>query len=269
MATKILIIGNSGTGKSTSLRTLPPEQTQIIRVVNKNLPFRESAFKIVDTDDYAKIKTALVQSPLPICVIDDVQYLLANEFMRRATEKGFEKFTELARNFWDLLNTIDKLPNNKTVYLLSHLETDGDREKFKTIGKLLDEKITIEGLFTIVLKSGVEITGDDKNRYIFHTQNNGKDTVKSPIGLFEDARIDNDLWMIDKKIREYYGIELDDAKVSTPPYSEETDKFLSMIRNAKTKESLQEIGARIKESTLPETQKEIIRSVYKNKVTEL
>ena len=135
-----------------------------------------------------------------------MQYLLANEFMNRATEKGYEKFTTLAYNFWDLLNTIDKLPDHKTVYLLSHIEQDGDREKFKTIGKLLDEKITIEGLFTIVLKTFVKDGAPETEKYFFATKNNGKDTVKSPFGLFANDRIPNDLAEVDKAVREFYGI---------------------------------------------------------------
>ena len=206
MATKILIIGNSGTGKSTSMRNLPTDKTGIIRVVKKRLPFKEGGFKIVDTDSYAKIQHTLAVSKSPIIVIDDVQYLLANEFMGKATEKGYEKFTILAKNFWELLNAIDALPDNKTVYLLSHLENDGEREKFKTIGKMLDEKITIEGLFTIVLKTEVKNGQPESEKYFFSTRNSGKDTVKSPMGLFDDDLIPNDLAMVDQRIREFYEI---------------------------------------------------------------
>jgi GTPase SAR1 family protein len=212
MATKILIIGNSGTGKSTSIRNLPPDKTGVIRVVKKRLPFKESKFKVFDSDDYSTIKSTLQKSQASIIVIDDVQYLLANEFMRKASEKGFQKFTDLAYNFWDLLNTIDSLPDHKTVYLLSHLESDGGQEKFKTIGKLLDEKITVEGLFTIVLKSIVE-NGEHK----FSTKNNGHDTTKSPIGLFETPTIDNDLAFVDKRIREYYEISDKPIQVTNSP----------------------------------------------------
>jgi predicted ATP-dependent serine protease len=206
MATKVLIIGNSGTGKSTAMRNLPPDKTGIIRVVKKRLPFKESGFKIIDSDGYDRIKSVLRKATSPIIVIDDVQYLLANEFMGKATEKGYEKFTILAKNFWELLNAIDELSDDKTVYLLSHLEKDGDREKIKTIGKMLDEKITIEGLFTIVLKTEVKNGMPENEKYFFSTKNNGNDTVKSPFGLFDSDLIPNDLAMIDRRIREFYEI---------------------------------------------------------------
>jgi len=218
MATKILIIGNSGTGKSTSMRNLPPDKTKIIRVVKKRLPFKETGMAIADSSDYFTIQNILQNSTEPIIVIDDVQYLLATEFMSRATEKGYDKFTLLAQNFWKLLIAIDALPDHKTVYLLSHLENDGEREKFKTIGKLLDEKITIEGLFTIVLKTEVKNGAPESEKYFFATQNNGKDTVKSPIGLFAEGSIPNDLAVIDKRIRDFYEIPYAPAFKNMPTF---------------------------------------------------
>ena len=123
--------------------------------------------------------------------------------MRSAKTAGFQKFTDMALNFYQLIQlVIDKLPPEKIVYFLGHVDRDvNGNEKFKTIGKLLDEKVTLEGLFTIVLKTEVS----DK-QYKFVTQTNGMDTVKSPMGMFENLQIDNDLQFVDKKIREYYGI---------------------------------------------------------------
>lgn len=125
---------------------------------------------------------------------------MANEFMRRATERGYDKFTEIAFHMWDIVNEVKELSDDKIVYFLSHVDRDSEgNEKVKTIGKLLDEKITLEGMFTIVLKTNVS-----DGQYCFLTQNSGKDTVKSPIGLFDKYAIDNDLKYVDEKIRNYY-----------------------------------------------------------------
>jgi hypothetical protein len=120
--------------------------------------------------------------------------------MDRAHETGYTKFTEMARHYYDVLTTAASLPAHKRVYLLSHTDTsDTGQVKAKTIGKLLDEKITVEGLVTIVLRTHV-ING----QYVFSTRNNGNDTVKTPIGLFDDEHIPNDLMAVDKAITEYY-----------------------------------------------------------------
>jgi hypothetical protein len=138
-----------------------------------------------------------------IIVIDDLQYLLANEFMTRAHETGYVKFTEMARHYFDVITAATNLPDFKRVYLLSHTDvSEQGQVKAKTIGKLLDEKITIEGLLTIVLRTHV-ING----QYVFSTKNSGSDTVKTPIGLFNDDHIDNDLLAVDKAIKEYYDLK--------------------------------------------------------------
>ena len=153
------------------------------------------------TDKYTEIIKAMKATNKKVIVIDDTQYLMCNEFMRRATEKGYDKFTEIAQNFWSLVvQEVNNLPADTIVYLLCHTATDENGvEKMKTIGKLVDEKITPEGLFTIVLKTAVS----DGN-YAFVTQNNGKDTVKSPEGMFSTYAINNDLKYVDEKIRNYY-----------------------------------------------------------------
>ena len=200
MAIPVLILGESGTGKSASLRNFKKGDVAVINVAGKPLPFRSELGAIV-TDDYAKITDA------PSAVVDDAQYLLANEFMRRSGEMGYQKFTDMAKNYWSLIaKTVAKdMPQDKIVYFLSHIERDQNgNEKVKTIGKLLDEKITVEGLFTIVLKTHVE-----DGKYTFFTQNSGADTVKSPIGMFADMQIDNDLKMVDNVIRDYYGIAVE------------------------------------------------------------
>lgn len=201
MAIPVLILGESGTGKSASLRNFEPDDLKVINVANKPLPFKNK-FESISTDDYRTIIEELKLNKKKVTVIDDAQYLMANEFMRRATERGFDKFTEIAQNFWTLVNTVKDLPADQVVYFLAHIERDANgNEKIKTIGKLLDEKITVEGMFTIVLKTNVT-----DGVYSFITQNSGHDTVKSPIGMFPSIVIDNDLKYVDEKIRNYYEI---------------------------------------------------------------
>lgn len=209
MAIPVLILGESGTGKSASLRNFKKGEVAVINVAGKPLPFRSELGMIV-TDRYPEIVKALKGMKTPSAVVDDAQYLLANEFMRRSGEVGFQKFTDIAKNYWSLIaETVSKeLPPDKIVYFLSHIERDQNgNEKVKTIGKLLDEKITVEGLFTIVLKTHVE-----DGKYTFFTQNSGTDTVKSPIGMFADLQVDNDLKMVDNVIRDYYGIQIKNEK---------------------------------------------------------
>jgi hypothetical protein len=216
MSIATLIIGESGTGKSTSMRNLKPEETLLIQAVKKPLPFRSKDWKpavkgeggsVFVTDESAKIAAAMERTEKPIIVVDDFQYVLANEFMRRVTDNetgnsAFAKYNEIARHAWDVLMKAAGLPDHKRVYILSHTSTDDfGKTKIKTIGKLLDEKIVLEGLVTIVLR-----TMKVNDKYVFSTQNNGSDTVKSPIGLFDSDHIENDLQAVDNAICDYYGI---------------------------------------------------------------
>lgn len=202
MGVPVLILGESGSGKSASMRNFKPGEIGIINVSGKPLPFRNQ-LKTVNTDNYENIVKTIIAAKAKALVIDDAQYLMANEFMRTAKVTGYQKFTDLALNFWDLIQVvINNLPPDKIVYFLAHVERDANgNEKMKTIGKMLDEKITIEGLFTIVLKTVVH-----DRHYQFATQTNGQDTVKTPMGMFDDLLIENDLKMVDSTIREYYGI---------------------------------------------------------------
>lgn len=202
MGVPVLILGESGSGKSASMRNFKPGEVGIINVSGKPLPFRNQ-LKTVNTDSYDDIVKTIIAAKAKAIVIDDAQYLMANEFMRTAKVTGYQKFTDLALNFWKLIQVvINNLPHDKIVYFMAHVERDANgNEKMKTIGKLLDEKITIEGLFTVVLKTVVQ----DRN-YQFATQTNGQDTVKTPMGMFSDLLIENDLKMVDETIREYYGI---------------------------------------------------------------
>ena len=209
MATAVLILGQSGTGKSYSMKNFNEDEICLISVQKSLLPFRKKFTETVVTDKYSEIIKAMKATKKKVIVIDDTQYLMCNEFMRRATERGYDKFTEIAQNFWSLVvQEVNNLPSDVIVYLLCHTATDENGvEKMKTIGKLVDEKITPEGLFTIVLKTAVS----DGN-YAFVTQNNGKDTVKSPEGMFSTYAINNDLKYVDEKIRNYY--ELGDSFLS-------------------------------------------------------
>lgn len=209
MAVPVLVLGQSGTGKSYSMKNFNEDEICLISVQKSLLPFRKKFSETVVTDKYNEIIKAMKSTKKKVIVIDDTQYLMCNEFMRRATERGYDKFTEIAQNFWSLVvQEVNNLPSDVIVYLLCHTATDENGvEKMKTIGKLVDEKITPEGLFTIVLKTAVS----DGN-YAFVTQNNGKDTVKSPEGMFSTYAINNDLKYVDEKIRNYY--ELGDSFLS-------------------------------------------------------
>lgn len=207
MSIATLVLGQSGTGKSTSFRNMDPARTLLIQVVSKPLPFRSKAWKpvkeggnIIVSSNSQEICAAMKKTQRPIILVDDFQYLLATEFMDRAHEKGYDKFTEMARHYYDVLTTATTLPAEKRVYLLSHTDTsESGQVKAKTIGKLLDEKITVEGLVTIVLRTHV-ING----QYVFSTKNNGADTVKTPMSMFDDEHVENDLKIIDDAIVSYY-----------------------------------------------------------------
>lgn len=203
MGQLVYILGRSGTGKSYSMRNFPKENLAVINVQGKMLPFKgASKLEVTNTDNSANILKALdiYSSDYKSIVVDDYQYVMSNEFMRRSAEKGYDKFTEIARHAWDIANKVRELPSDVIVYIMCHTDRDEDgNEKIKTIGRLLDEKICLEGLSTIVLQTNVS-----DGQYTFTTQNNGRNTVKSPYGMFPSYAIDNDLWYVDQKIRNYY-----------------------------------------------------------------
>jgi hypothetical protein len=212
MGIGVMILGQSGTGKSYSMKNFNEDEICLISVQKSLLPFRKKFNEMVVTDSYAEIIKTMSTTDKKVIVIDDTQYLMCNEFMRRAAEKGYDKFTEIAQNFWSLVvQEVNNLADDVIVYLLCHTSTDENGvEKMKTIGKMIDEKITPEGLFTIVLKTAVS-----DGQYYFITQNNGKDTVKSPEEMFSTYAINNDLKYVDEKIRNYYelGDHLTDEEV--------------------------------------------------------
>ncbi len=207
MANKILILGQSGTGKSTSIRNLDSKETYIIQAVRKDLPFRgwkknytkDNLAVLNDANNIISyMKNISEKAPqIKTIIIDDLQYIMSGEYMRRAKENGFQKFTDIGLNAYNLLTFPDELREDLTVIFLSHIDHNENGEKMKTIGKMLDDKITPEGLFSIVLKS---CCSDGK--YYFETQNNGSNTIKSPMEMFETEE-ENDLKIILEKIETY------------------------------------------------------------------
>lgn len=215
MAQKVLILGDSGTGKSASLRNFKPEEILVINAAGKPLPFKNH-FECVNpayTTLTADVLKAMDSTKKKVIVIDDAQYIMSFQYMRRIKENGWEKWNDIQGDFFNIIHHCDQMPADVIVYFLSHIQRDDEgREKIKTMGKMLDEKITVEGLFTTVLKTSVQ-----DGVYCFLTQNSGKDTVKSPIGMFDSYAIDNDLKYVDTKIRNYYeiGEHATDAEVAT------------------------------------------------------
>lgn len=213
MSIACMILGESGTGKTTSLRNLAPGQTLLIQAVKKPLPFKSAGWGYFDkeknptgnvfvSDRSDTIVKLMSQTRRKIIVVDDWQYILANEFMRRSEERGFDKFSDIGRHAWDILMAAGTLADDVRVYVLAHTQTDEyGKTRIKTIGKLLDDKITPEGLVTICLRTAV-VDGS----YLFSTRNNGSDTVKAPMNLFDADQIPNDLATVDTAICEYYEI---------------------------------------------------------------
>lgn len=207
MGIPVLIMGESGSGKSTSLRNFDPAEIGIFNVASKPLPFRKK-IPTANGATYQRIIQALSKPKLKSYAIDDSQYLLAFEFFDRAKETGYNKFTDIALNFRNLIQyVITQTPPDCIVYFLHHVESTAEGTfKAKTIGKMLDEKLTVEGLFSIVLLCRAE-----KERHYFVTQSEGYSTAKSPMEMFP-AEIDNDLKLVDTTIREYWGLTQNDTK---------------------------------------------------------
>lgn len=199
MGIPVLILGESGSGKSTALRNFDSGEIGVFNVSSKPLPFRKK-LPTVNGATYHDIIRSLSAPKLKTYAIDDSQYLLAFEFFDRAKETGYNKFTDIALNFRNLIQfIIAKTPDDCIVYFLHHVETNTDGTlKAKTIGKMLDEKLTVEGLFSIVL-----LCRSEKDKHYFVTQSEGYSTAKSPMGMFPEE-IDNDLKMVDTTIREYW-----------------------------------------------------------------
>jgi hypothetical protein len=224
MSNVVLILGESGSGKTTSLRNLDPEKCLLIQPIEKRLPFLSTGWKkiyqdengeskgsIFTTNNYLNIATAIKIAPSmgkEIIIIDDFQYFMVGEFMdnvRKGPAKGneaYERYNELAVHVYDSIMEAIKCTDNIRIYFLSHLETDNfGNQKIKTIGKMLDDKVKLEGLFTIVIKCCI-VNG----YHCFSVKNSGMDTTKAPMGMFQGDCIDNDLKLVDETYKKYYGI---------------------------------------------------------------
>ncbi len=228
MANLVLVMGESGTGKSTSIQNLNPAETFIFSILDKPLPFRgykNNYRKIEKKDKVTAENTDSVEPPknmyvtdssesivrtlihissskpyIKNIIIDDFQYLMSNEFMRRAKERGFDKFTEIAQSAWNSIFTANQCRDDLDIFILTHTEYDSSGVyKCKTIGKMLDEKIVLEGMFTVVLHS---VVTDCKYKFI--TQHDGCHIAKSPRGMFDDLLIENDLAYVKSKMKQYY-----------------------------------------------------------------
>lgn len=220
MSTSILVIGESGTGKSTAIRNLNPNETFVISVLDKPMPFKGARkhYKTADGEDgnyFASDSCGAILKGLhsintnrpnvKSIIIDDFQYLMAHEYMRRANEKGFTKFSEISQHAWSVMHLAGNLRNDLMVFILAHSEQREDGIfRCKTIGKMLNEKITVEGMFTIVLHSLIQ---DDE--YGFLTQTTKNYLAKSPMEMFDDLFITNDLQFVRDKADNYFNEDID------------------------------------------------------------
>lgn len=212
MAIAVLILGKSGSGKSASLRNFT-DNIGVINVMGKPMPFRNT-LKTAKTKDYEEIKRVARKAEAKSIVIDDAGYLITDHFMEGHSKTGagnavFAFYNEIGDTFYRFVKYItEQVPDDKIVYLLMHEDkNDFGDIKPKTIGKLLDEKVCLEGMFTVVLRCI-----GDSDKHVFLTRSNGLDVTKTPIDMFKDAEIDNDLKMVDDVIREYYDIKINNTE---------------------------------------------------------
>lgn len=206
MAIPVLVIGKSGSGKSASMAKLDPSRVALISVLGKPLPFR-GKFDQIATDDYGKVIGAIKATKRDIVVVDDAGYLMTNMFMKDHANAGqgnavFNLYNNIGDKFWNLIESIRKIPESKRVYIIMHEDqNEFGSVKPKSIGRMIDEKVCLEGMFTIVLRCMVQ-----HGKHIFRTQSDGMDVAKTPMGMFEAEEIPNDLKTVDDTICAYYEI---------------------------------------------------------------
>lgn len=205
MGEPILIYGKSGSGKSRSLLNFGEDEIFLVNVLGKRLPFAKKFKYTATVDDILKIEIGLKKMPTKVAVVDDAGYLMTNLFMKSHGQGDqYKLFNTIADTMWGLMNFIkNELPENVLVYIIMHESiNDLGESKLRTIGKLLDDKVSLEGMVTVCLRSAV-VGG----KHVFLTNSNGTDICKSPEGLFTEETIPNDLKAVDSRIREYWGIK--------------------------------------------------------------
>jgi len=225
MAQSVLVIADSGSGKSTSIRDLDPKETFIVNIANKPLPFKgwKKNYTMISKDNQKGNMTGVssaagiikammhVNDKMPHIknlVVDDWQYMSSFEYFDRADEKGYDKFTSIAKNLAQVAKLPKDMREDLYIFFLTHSEESTDvnghrKVKAKTVGKMIDNALTLEGLFSIVLFGKVVKGEDDKLSYVFETVNNGENTCKSPDKMFDAARIENPLQVVKNAIIEY------------------------------------------------------------------
>ena len=204
MGLPVLVLGASGSGKSTSMRNFKPDEIGVFNVASKPLPFRNK-LPLFNCSDYGKIMAAMQKSDKKVFVVDDSQFLSVFANFARAKETGYGKFVDMALNEYNLIQfVVQRIPEDTIVYFLRHIDIDDSgRIHAKTIGKMLDQNLGgLESMFSIVL-----LCGTDGNEHWFETQSDGYSPAKTPLDMFKDKRIDNDLCAVDKVIREYYDVK--------------------------------------------------------------
>ena len=203
----VFVYGKSGSGKSRSLINFGEDEIFLVNTIGKRLPFRSKFKYEIKTDDFGKIANGLRKMPTKTAVIDDSGYLMTNAFMRghsapKSGSSTFDLYNDIDDSYWSLITVIkNELPDDVIVYMIMHEDTtDYGETKLRTIGKLLSEKVCIEGMSTVVLRCVVR-----DGKHLFLTQSDGSDISKSPEGMF-DREIENDLKSVDSKIREFWGL---------------------------------------------------------------
>lgn len=250
MGIPAFIVGKSGTGKTFSTKRIPRDKACMISVQKPRLPYRGEFDEHYKTDDIKQIIKIMRDTDKKIIIIDDGQFLMANEYLRRADEKSYDKFTDIGVNFRTLIDEIDALPEDTLVYLMWHTDTTDGMTRMKTVGRMVDQYITPEGLSDIVLETAV-VDG----KYYFMTQNNGHNTCKSPEGMFPEFSIDNDLQYVDDAIRNYYYFE---GSKTDEEMQEEAVEHIGEVEPPKRRERKRRV-----ENTSDESSEETAEKAYR------